>query len=92
MYIPGTMIRVYRLKPRPGGPHMAKGTPLIPIRFTADDKAKIDAIRDHYRLPSRAAAVREAVECLHAVVTKEAGLKARQRRRKKIVEKSAQGA
>lgn len=39
----------------------ARGTPNTPIRFTPEEKEKINGIRERYGLPSFAAAVRYAI-------------------------------
>lgn len=44
-----------------------KGTQNTPIRFTEEDKAKVEAIKAREGLPSFAAAVRHAVSRYHAM-------------------------
>jgi hypothetical protein len=48
-----------------------KGTTPTQIRLTDEDKAKIEAIRQRFGLPSMAAAIRYAVETVHRMLPPE---------------------
>lgn len=47
-----------------------KGTPATPIRLTAEDKAKVEGIRERMGLPSAAAAIRYAIDREHRRASK----------------------
>jgi Arc/MetJ-type ribon-helix-helix transcriptional regulator len=47
------------------------GTTPIQVRLTDEDKAKVDAIRERFGLPSRAAAIRYAVETVRLTIEPE---------------------